>query len=139
MKPMKLDSLQKFIEAEMTDRCTITRDAAGTADDTFDETVGTYTEAGRVTVYRGPCFLSTQGWQPRTQVEGGQPVIESAFKLVLPKGAKLVKVRDQITMNSSLRNPHLVGQQFRAEDRIESSHSVSQNVLVMRLGGLAPL
>ena len=139
MKPLDLSPIKKFVEAEMTDTCSITVDSSGTADDTYDENTAVYTEVGRTTLYTGVCFLSTQGWQPADSLQGGGETVESSFKLVLPLAAVIIPLRAEITLMSSMRNENLVGQKFIVQDRIDSSHSVSQNVLVRRIVEQAPL
>lgn len=130
--PINLLPIQKFVEDNMTDQCTIVRDVEGVSDDTWDNATGTYTAPGgdEIEVYTGLCYVSTKGWESRKELVGGAETIQSFFKLMLPLGSPKVLPRDRVVFTASLRYPYLVEEEFTVIEAIITSFAVAQGVLI---------
>lgn len=122
----------------MTDTLRVLRDQERSADDTWDETLGRYTNqpdafnsADYEEIYLGPGSLSSQGWQPEKAMVGGAEVVVSRFKASVPLDAPTVTIRDYIEIVESI-NEHLTGALFVVRDTLASTLAVSQELLVER-------
>ena len=115
-----------MVETEMVDLCAITRDPQGEEDDTFDRETGEYEapENDVTIVYdedstgaadralNGMCLVTPENTQPHAGDAGGDPVSANAYKAMLPWDAPMPAVGDTLTITGSLRDEHLVGQDF---------------------------
>jgi hypothetical protein len=118
------------VETEMVDVCAITRDTEGEEDDVFDRDTGQYTPpVGDVTtVYdedslgaagralNGMCLVTPETTQPQPGDAGGDPVSSTRYRALLPWDAPLPAVGDTFTLTGSLRDEHLVGQDFTVDE-----------------------
>lgn len=136
-----LDPARRAVERLMDDECVVIRDASEGEDHTDDDELDQETGAlvppdGDVAeVYAGKCFISAPGGigiGDRLRVEGGVSLTERVFQLSIPMDSPVLKRGDLVRVTASRRNSHLVDQEFRVRDSVESTFSVSHKWILER-------
>jgi hypothetical protein len=125
---LELGGVKDFVETLMDDTVSITRDAAGTSDDIFDETTGSYFQRDAKVIYDGKAWISYQSGQSASPTEGGIEVDVEVYTVNVPVDAPEIKELDCITVTASLRNPNLVGKKFYAKASTFGTFKVRQKV-----------
>lgn len=115
----------------------VTRDP-GTADDTWDETTGRYTEDGRELVYEGPGTVSSRGASPAVTVEAGQGTVVTVLTVSIPLESPTLRTDDLVEVLDSMRSPHLVEHTYIVRAQRATSYAVQQTVYVDRHEGKHP-
>lgn len=148
MRPMNLNPLRRFVEAQMTDTILVQRPGRTADDATWDDVAGEYVEtAGKPTpIYNGADVLSgfplakvsSKGWTPQEQVSAGQAEIVTTDIVCTPIGTVPFIADDIITVLASLRSEVLVGMKFIVIAPIASSSEIQQKVLVTVWDGKRP-
>ncbi len=108
-----LGTLRGLAEAEMVDRCTITRPATGRG--AYDPTTQRYAPgAPAVRVYSGPCLLKVVRSVVQTRDVAGVAAVDVArAELHLPVlTSGNVKPGDVAHMDTGRHDPALIGQRF---------------------------
>ena len=94
-------------ELGMRDTCTIRRATGTTTDDFSGQTTTTYD-----VVYTGKCRIKQAQALPETHDAGEDYVVLSRLELQLPMAVTGVQVEDEVTIDSSVRDPDLPGSVF---------------------------
>jgi hypothetical protein len=107
---------------------TITRNANGADDDTFDTNTGEWTPVGVTTVYSGKASFRFGNLDRQFQ-SGGQVLLRSEARLSLPLDDidpdDPPTAGDVVTVTSNARDESQVGRKFRIERRLGSSFSIT--------------
>ena len=111
-----------------SDECRIDRDA-GTSDDTFNPTTGTWTSTTPTVVYDGPCWVrdGLSAANRRVQ-EGGTEATEQQWVVKLPDMTADVAVGDLVTITASV-DERLVGRRFVVRDIGGGSFKVARTLM----------
>lgn len=130
---LNLTGAQRVIEDLMQDECEITRDAEGTADDTWDPVTGTYTppEDDVELIYAGQCLVSNRGGGS-TREEGGQYLTHSPYTISLPLDAPELIKKDRVLIVGSNQDPDLADKDFLIDEPLFSSFAVSRRATMHR-------
>ena len=123
-----LSFAQRQIEALMDDTCRIEYDA-GTADDAFDEASGKHVPADPdiSEIYEGKCKITAAGGTQHIE-EGGAHPATTAYRGSIPVDAPPVPLGALLTVLTSLRDPQLVGRQFRVRGVVASTMLVQRRL-----------
>lgn len=113
--PIDISGAVSFMEAQMTDTVTVTRDENRTADDVFDETSGQYVRQVPNTeeiVTDQVCMVLKVGSEESTEHHAGQTVMVGQYTLWTPLDAPDLKKFDVVVVTDSLRNADMIGNEF---------------------------
>jgi hypothetical protein len=142
VKPLNLDPIRRFVEAQMTDTILITRDNENSADDTFDTLSGKYIAPVNdfVTIYEGPASISVKTSPLQSQGQGVGPGEELITKhqVEIPISAPHIQRDDIAVVTASVTTPHIVGLTMIIMDRLDTTDSISQIVRAQAFTGRRP-
>lgn len=129
MAGLDLTPARKAVEALMTDRCSITDDPSGAADDVLDPTTGELVTPAddSKAVWSGPCLLA-----PLTQTgpdeDGLAPVTDTgrlAYKALIPIGAPPIPIGAVLQVTSS-KDRQLIRSRFQVLVVVQQSLQVAR-------------
>lgn len=137
---LDLSQIKQMVEDEfMDDVCTITRDEDLLTDETWDPVTLTYSGGDApVTVYGpggaegGKCWVSSNTPAAETN-EGGAMVQSMWYWLHIPLSADPVQDGDLVTINSSLRDPELVGKTFIIQHDEVGTFKIKRKIRMRRV------
>lgn len=129
-----LSFAEEAVRELMDDRCEITFDPEGGADDVFDPVtlLETPPAPDSLIIYQGPCTLKASPTYT-TGAHGGETVQQRDYVLKLPMTAPEIPVGAVVRMTAARRDPQEVDQRFSVSDVATGTFSVSRKISLDRL------
>jgi hypothetical protein len=123
-----------FIEAQMVDTCTITRDALGVEDAVLDRDTGELTDpSAPETIYSGKCILKEVVTKDILFEQGGQYQERDMMKALLPVTAEGIQLGDVLTLTATAYNADFLGIEMRVFQVQGGTHKVYTSLLVEKI------
>lgn len=117
-------------EALMIDTCTITR----VTSETPDLQTGLITTETMV-VYTGPCRIQQKGHLSRPTTVAEAYLYQSPVELQLPMAVTAVRIRDDVTIDTSVLDPALAGQHYWVKEPAAKTHATSRRFGIESVAG----
>ncbi len=119
-------------EADLPDRCTITRDEQGATDDVFDEATLSYLARPATdlsTVYDDVCSVSPEGGDRAAgdDSEAGQDIYRDRYKARILTDA-VIQIGDVLTVTESVNDPTLIGRELTVVEVLGGTHVVTRRL-----------
>jgi hypothetical protein len=126
--PVDLTFARAQVAQLATDTCRIDRDA-GTADDTFDPSTGTWTSTSPTVPYEGPCWVrdAMSNAADRRVDTGAVEATLQQWIVKVPDLSADVAVGDLVTITDS-QDPRLIGRRFVVRDIGGGTYKVARTL-----------
>ncbi len=119
-------------EADLVDKCVITRDPQGVHDDTFNEldlTYGTPAAGDTSTIYADLCSIAAVATQGRgEQTEGGQMVYRDEYRARVKVTNTVPAIGDVFTLTVSANDESMVGRRFTIIEVLGGTYTVTRRL-----------
>lgn len=126
---LPIEAMRRAAEARFMDRCRITEDPQGTADDVLDPVTLELVSPPRTVVYEGPCIVTaTVRVQEREIDRGGAVLVRQRYSSRIPATAPTPEPGALLEVLSSVNDAALVGRVFRVVDVSHSSLLVTREL-----------
>jgi len=117
-----------FIESQMVDTCTITRDVRGVYDDVLNEATGELVASGTAdtSVYAGVCVVSSVNQGDKVQKSADMAKEYNQYRVLVPLSAATggIRIGDTLTITASVSSLGLVDKSFRVSKVETETHAL---------------
>ena len=128
---LDLGPARRRIEERMTDRCVITRDVEGTADDVFDEETGNLTPPvnDASTIYDGVALFTRLDNLAQGVVLGSVDEARDRYQVSIPFTATAVPL-GSVVIATATHDPRLLAKRFVVKSVAVGTHVARQRMTV---------